>query len=118
LKVKNEYDITYITKITDAPEYRVGECVYFIYDTYSGFTKIGTTRNSIYSRFITIQKYNPGIILLFTIWMSAAMTFEASLHREFKKKRIFSEWFDLEKKDFDFITEKYKNNITCFKYVI
>ena len=115
---KNKYDITYITKITDDLKYKTHECVYFIYDTYSGFTKIGATKNSIHLRFRDIQKYNPGIILLFTIEMSAAMTFEASLHREFKKRRIFGEWFDLVKKDFDFITEKYKDRIRCFKYVI
>lgn len=113
---KDKYCIKYLIDNSNTKHYDSGGIVYFIYDELSGFTKIGSTKNKIEYRFSDIQKLNPHIVLLFIIEISCHIITEKGLHKTYNNKRIFAEWFKLNKKDFENILERYNKNIKFYKY--
>lgn len=73
---------------------------YLIYDTLSGLTKVGKTRN-VKSRLSTLSTGNLNLNLL----LSTEGDFEKEFHTLFKDKKVEKEWFKLSHDDIEAVEE-------------
>ena len=93
------------SKIIYNTGYEFGYC-YVFYNTSSKLCKIGFTSNNPINRLRVLESQN-GVKLLNLIQIELASGFDCTatylelfLHRYFKDKRKFGEWFSLSTKDF------------------
>lgn len=78
---------------------------YLFKDNSNNYIKIGRSIDYL-KRYDVLSSINLNIKILFIIDADV----EAELHKEYKSKRIHSEWFNLTEKDINNIKTKYKNH--------
>ena len=92
------------------------EYVYVVYNHYTKLHKIGMTNDfdKRYSSLITTSGVNLEVVLLIKLSKSideSASSLEQFLHNYFENKRGIGEWFNLNKRDIQFIRDLFWESI-------
>jgi hypothetical protein len=82
--------------------YRTGS-VYLVRNDHNGMVKVGRSLN-VEKRLKTLQTSNPfPLTLILTILTNDSPQVESNLHKIFRHKRVYGEWFNLSDQDIDLV---------------